>query len=105
MEIILVYMTAPDREEAVMIGRQLLELRLCACANILPGMRSLYRWEGELREADEAVLIVKTTRRRLAALEEAVIGMHSYACPCIVALPVEGGHNPFLRWIVDETSS
>ena len=99
MDIRFVYMTAGSLDEARRIGRELVESRLAACVNILPGMQSVYRWEGKIEEAAEVVMIAKTAAARVAALTERVKSLHSYDCPCVVSLKVEGGHLPFLDWI------
>ena len=104
MSALWVYMTAGSVDEARNIGRALVEERLAACINIIDGMRSLYWWEGTVQEDGETVLIAKTTEARLDMLIEQVKALHSYDCPCIVALPMVGGHADFLAWIADETS-
>lgn len=96
-----VYMTAGDPGEAERIGTDLIERRLAACVNIIPGMTSLYRWKGRVEKGTECVVIAKTCAAQWPAFEQAVQKIHSYECPCIVALPVVDGHPPFLRWIVD----
>ena len=98
----LVYMTAGSREEAETIADTLVEERLAACVNVIGGMMSVYRWEGAARHDQEVVLIAKTTMARLDALTERVRDLHSYECPCIVALPVDGGNPAFLEWISDQ---
>jgi Uncharacterized protein involved in tolerance to divalent cations len=100
----LVYVTAPNQAEAESLARMAVEGRLAACANILPGMRSLYWWQGRLEQAEEAVLILKTTEALVPALTEALTKAHSYDCPCVVALPIAAGNPDFLRWIEDETA-
>jgi periplasmic divalent cation tolerance protein len=100
----LVYVTAPSMEEAERLARLAVESRLAACANILPGMRSLYWWKGALETAEECVLLLKTTDADVAALTEALARAHSYECPCVVALPITSGNPGFLRWIEDETA-
>lgn len=100
----LVYVTAPSLAEAESLARLAVEGRLAACANILPGMRSLYWWQGKLESADEVVLILKTTEGLVPALTSALTTAHSYDCPCVVALPIAGGNPDFLRWIADETA-
>jgi len=100
---VLVYVTAPSLEEAESLARLAVESRLAACANILPGMRSLYWWRGKLERGDETVLLLKTTEALAPALTEALMAAHSYDCPCVVTLPVTGGNPDFLRWINDET--
>lgn len=98
-----VYVTASDATEARRIGRAVVGARLAACANVIAGMRSVYWWQGKLEEGREAILILKTTADRLEALVARVKQLHSYECPCIEALPVVGGHQPYLDWVVQET--
>ncbi|MEQ9607199.1 MAG: divalent-cation tolerance protein CutA [Kiloniellaceae bacterium] len=100
----LVYVTAADAKEAKEIGRAMVEARLAACANVFPQMVPLFRWEGEIGEGAESVVILKTTQSRVAELTEAVEAMHSYDCPCVVALPIIGGSRAFLDWISQETA-
>lgn len=99
----LVYVTAPTLAEAESLARLAVEGRLAACANILPGMRSLYWWQGKLESADETVLLLKTTAELAPALIRALTEAHSYDCPCVVALPIATGNPDFLRWIEAET--
>jgi periplasmic divalent cation tolerance protein len=100
-----VYMTTSGPEEARRIGRTLVEERLAACVNILEGMRSMYWWEGAVQDAHEAVLIAKTREELVERLTERVKALHSYSCPCVVALPIEGGNPAFLQWIAEETEA
>ena len=97
-----VYMTAGSVDEARMIGEALVLERLAACVNVIEGMTSIYRWEGEVRRDAEIVLIAKTRKDRLDRLSERVKTLHSYECPCIVALPVEVGNPAFLNWIDEQ---
>lgn len=97
------YITAGSREEALAIGRALVEERLAACANILDGMTSIYHWRGAIEEAREAVLIVKTRAALVGPLIERVRALHSYECPCVVALPITDGNPAYLAWIEAET--
>ena len=99
----MVYMTAGSSEEARQIGRSLVKARLAACVNIIENMTSIYRWEEAIEEGEEVVLIAKTTDTSLPNLIAHVKEKHSYDCPCIVSLPVEDGHQPFLDWIAAET--
>jgi periplasmic divalent cation tolerance protein len=101
----LVYITTPGPEEARRIGRALVAARLAACANVYSGVTSIFWWEGEIQEAAEAVLIVKTQEPLVDALTEKVGELHSYECPCVVALPLTGGNPAFLDWIEAETRS
>lgn len=100
---VFVYMTAGSLEEAERIGRALVEERLAACVNILPGMVSVYRWQGAVERAEEVVLIAKTRRSGFDALAERVRALHSYDVPCIVELPLGRGDAPYLDWIAAET--
>jgi periplasmic divalent cation tolerance protein len=95
----LIYVTAPDEAAARAIGHAIVAERLAACANILPGMRSIYWWQGKLEEAAETVLILKTvvsaTERVIARVRE----LHSYEVPCAIALPINAGNPDYLAWI------
>ncbi|OGR38957.1 MAG: dihydroorotate dehydrogenase [Desulfovibrionales bacterium GWA2_65_9] len=101
----LVYVTAPSLAEAESLARLAVTQRLAACANILPGMRSLYWWQGQLEQADEVVLLLKTTAALAGELTAVLAEAHSYDCPCVVVLPIEGGHPAFLDWIEAETGN
>lgn len=98
----LVYVTAASAEEAQKIGEALVAERLAACVNLIDGMTSIYRWQGEVQRDTETVLIAKTSRPRVAALIECVKALHSYDCPCIVTIPIEGGNEDFLGWISEQ---
>ncbi len=100
----LVYITAGTAEEARRIGVALVEERLAACANVIDGMRSIYRWEGRMQNDEEAVLIAKTSEDLLDALTERVKALHSYEIPCVVGIPIVGGNADFLDWIGAETT-
>ncbi len=103
MACVLLYVTAGDRDEAARIGRALVEERLVACANVIPGVRSIYRWEGTVRDEGEAVLIAKTIESRAEAATARIKALHGYDLPCVVVLPLIGGNADFLRWIESET--
>ena len=97
-----VYITTGSREEAITIGRDLVEEKLAACVNILDCVTSIYLWEGELDHTDEAVLIAKTLSQKVNSLTKRVKRLHSYDCPCIVQLPVEVKNQPFLNWVKEQ---
>ena len=99
MKVFWIYITAPDREEARRLAATLVEERLAACVNILGVIDSVYRWQGEIEQASEIALVAKTDEARVAALTRRAAELHSYECPCIVALPIAQGHPPFLEWI------
>src|SRR5690606_31679785 len=96
---IVILVTAGSDEEAKRIGAALVERRLAACVNLVGPIRSIYRWDGEVRDDPEVLLVVKTTRERFAAVEQAVREMHSYDAPEVVAVGVEQGSLPYLDWI------
>ncbi len=100
----MVYVTAASKDEALKIGRALVTERLAACANVLPGMHSVYRWQGAVEEAEEAVLILKT-RKELADKTVARIAvLHSYDVPCAVVYDMANGLPAYLDWIDISTS-
>ncbi len=100
---VMIYVTTATPAEALRIGRLLIEERLAACANVLPQITSVFRWEGSIQEESEAVLIAKTTDQRAAEVVERIKAAHSYTCPCVVVLPIVGGNPAFLDWIRSET--
>ncbi len=102
-QVLFVYVTAGDADEAERIGEAVVDARLAACANVLDGMRSIFRWQGSVQKGREAILILKTREDLFDALKERIVELHSYELPCVVALPITAGHEPFLDWIVDET--
>ncbi len=91
--------TAPDTEVAESMGRTLVEERLAACVNVIPGLVSVYRWEGEVHRDDEALMILKTTESCVAALRERVVQLHPYDVPEVLVLDVVDGHEPYLCWV------
>lgn len=101
----MLYVTASSFEEAKTIARTLVEARIVACANVLPGMTSFFYWEGEAQEEDEVTLILKTRTELVETVKDRVVALHSYSCPCVVALPIAGGNPGFLEWIVAETEA
>ena len=96
---VVVLVTAPSAEVAASIARALVEERLAACGNVLPGLRSIYRWQGKVQEDAEALLILKTQRKRFGELRDRVLALHPYEVPEVLALPVEAGSEPYLDWI------
>ena len=94
---------ASDEEAAAFVGA-LLERRLVACGTLLPGARSLYRWEGRVADERETVVLLKTTTARLAALEAAFAELHPYRTPELLVLPIESGAAAYLGWLAGETT-
>jgi periplasmic divalent cation tolerance protein len=97
------YVTCVDEAQAERIARAVVGERLAACANLIPGMRSLYWWQGKLDESREVVLILKTRPALIPALTNRVKALHSYTVPCVCVLPVIDGNPDYLRWLVAET--
>ena len=100
-EVLVVLTTWPDAATARAAARQLIEERLAACANLVPAIESIYRWEGKLETANEVLMILKTTIGRYAQLETRVKALHPYDVPEILGLPVTEGLNAYLRWAQD----
>lgn len=96
-----VLMTTPDGETGARIARLLVEERLAACANIVPNVTSIYRWEGEVQESQEVLLILKTTAARTRDLTRRAVELHPYDVPEVLALPVLSGFEPYLDWVRD----
>jgi len=99
----MIYITTNSEEEAEIIGRNLVSKKLAACVNIINNMKSIYHWEGKIETSDEVIIIAKTKKALVNELIENVKTLHSYECPCIVALSIIDGNEPFLKWIRDET--
>ncbi len=101
-DIIFIYVTCKDTREAETIARAVVEKKLAACANIFPTMKSVYKWEGQLRMDGEAVLILKTTKDKFKVVEEAVKSLHSYDVPCIAALDIANVNDAYRSWLLGE---
>lgn len=95
--------TCPDRPTALTLARDLVELRLAACVQVLPGLHSIYRWDGRVEDAEEVLLLIKTAGDRMQALTEAIAERHPYELPEIIALQAAGGLERYLHWVQDET--
>lgn len=102
---LLVYMTAGSMDEARRVAHALVADQLVACVNILPGMTAVFRWDDAVQEEGEIVLLAKTRKGLFDAVEQRVREVHSYEVPCVVALSLECGSEPFMRWIGEETGS
>lgn len=97
------YVTAADEAEAEAIARTLVAERLVACANMLGAIRSFYWWEEAVQDDREVALVLKTRRANTERVIARVRDLHSYDCPCVVALDIEAGNPAFLEWIINET--
>ena len=99
---ILVLSTASSEKEAITIAQALVEQELAACVNVVPGMRSFYRWKGSIEDAAEWLLVIKSSRERFDALRTALEKLHSYEVPEVIALSVIDGSQNYLNWMDGE---
>ena len=104
-QVLVILVTAVNQKEAVRIGKEMVNVKLAACANIITGIESIYRWKGKVVKAQEVLLILKSTKPRYHALEKAIKAMHTYETPEIIALPVKEGLNRYIGWVRSETHS
>jgi periplasmic divalent cation tolerance protein len=103
-EFIVVFVTAGSSAEAERLARALVEERLAACVNRVAAVQSVYRWEGQVEESTEELLVIKTRADLFAALEKRVRELHSYAVPEVIALPIINGNESYLRWLGEQVS-
>ncbi len=96
--------TCPDAASAARIADALVGERLAACVNVLPGLQSVYRWQGRVERASEVLLLIKTTRARLEALSARLVELHPYELPEVLAVDIAGGLPAYLAWIEDATA-
>lgn len=101
---IVVFVTTPSEEEATRISRSLVEAGLVACANVLPRVRSIFRWEGKVMEEQESLIVLKTRSGLFTELATAIKNVHSYSVPEIIAIPIVKGSAEYLSWIREMTS-
>jgi periplasmic divalent cation tolerance protein len=101
--VVVILVTAPDGQVAEQMARKLLEERLAACVNIVPGLRSLYWWEGEVQSSDEALMLMKARKQDVGAVAERVRELHPYEVPEVIATEVVGGLEAYLNWVRFET--
>jgi periplasmic divalent cation tolerance protein len=101
----LVYITTKNKAEARKIGKEIIENRLAACVNIIDGMESMYHWKGNIETDKETILIAKTPYHNVNGLTKLVKKLHSYECPCIIALTIteQEGNEEYLQWLVKES--
>lgn len=100
---IIIIITCPSGKEAKAISARLLEERLVACANIIPGIRSIFRWKGKIRSAGETIVLFKAKKKDFKLIEREIKRLHSYDVPEIVAVPILTGSSDYLKWIAAET--
>ncbi len=100
---VVILVTAPDADVAASIGRVLVEERLAACVNIVPGLRSLYRWKGELQDEPEVLMLVKARRQDVDPIAARIVELHPYEVPEVVATEIVAGLGAYLDWVQAET--
>jgi len=100
---LLVFTTLPSADKAAELAKALVEERLAACANLLPAIRSIYRWQGKLQDENEVLLLLKTRAEHLERLKLRILELHPYEVPEVLAVPVEAGYQPYLEWLAGET--
>jgi periplasmic divalent cation tolerance protein len=100
--VVVVLSTFPSADVAAAVARTLVEERLAACVNIVPAVRSIYRWESAIHDEAEVLAIVKTTAARVVAMRERLVELHPYDVPEALELSVAGGHPPYLAWVTSE---
>jgi len=98
----IIYITTSGEEESKRIGKRLVEDRLAGCVNIIPSIRSFYWWNNEIEEDEESVLIVKTIEEHVKEIIKKVKELHSYENPCIIHIPIKGGSEDYLKWLLEE---
>jgi periplasmic divalent cation tolerance protein len=101
--IVIAFSTAPDAATAERIARALVDEGVIACANLVPGLTSVYRWEGRVHADSEVLLLIKTRRENVPRLKERLPELHPYGVPELVVAPVEDGLAPYCKWVLDET--
>ncbi len=101
---LVVLSTFPDAERAAQVARVLVDERLAACVNLVPAVRSIYRWQGAIQDDAESLAIIKTTPERYAHLAARLAELHPYDVPEIIALPLAGGHPKYLAWLAGQVS-
>ena len=102
-QVCVVLVTAPNEEKAAELAHALVGEKLAACVNIVPRARSIYRWESDVKDEAEALLVVKTSADRFEALHQRVLALHPYQVPEVLRLEVAQGHLPYLDWVRDST--
>lgn len=104
MPVLVVLSTFPDPDKAAEVARTLVNEQLAACVNLVSQIRSIYRWQGEISDDTETLAIIKTTDERFEAMRARLVELHPYEVAEVIALPIEGGHAPYLAWVADSVT-
>ena len=102
-KVCVVMMTAPDEAIAASITGTVVEEKLAACGNLIPKIRSIYRWEGEICDDGEVLVLFKTAESRFESLKERLLELHPYECPEVIRIDVNGGSTDYLSWVINQT--
>jgi periplasmic divalent cation tolerance protein len=102
-EVLVVLCTFPAGDKAAEVARTIVGERLAACVNLVPSVRSIYRWKDELCDDSEVLAVIKTTPIRFDELRARLVALHPYDCPEVIAVPVAAGHDDYLAWVVSNT--
>lgn len=101
---LMVYCTCPDEPSAASIANRIVAAGLAGCVNIVPGLTSVYKWEGEMKSGTEVLLLIKTSAQKVDQLTAELVSVHPYELPEVIAVPISAGHQPYIDWIKDCTS-
>ena len=104
MGVLVCFCTCPDRPVADRLAEALVTEGLAACVNVVPGLHSVYRWQGAIERSDETLLLIKTTRTGLPALSARIVELHPYELPEVVAVEVAGGLSAYLDWVAEQVA-
>jgi periplasmic divalent cation tolerance protein len=100
---VFMYVTFTNAEEARKTIAFLIDRKLVACANVMPPHTAIFRWDGKVQAAEEIPVIFKTRQALFDKAKDAILKLHGYSCPCVIALPITRGHGPYMNWIMDNT--
>lgn len=100
---LLVFTTLPNADAALELARNLVQERLAACANIMPAIRSIYKWQGKIQDENEVLVLLKTKHDQFERLKSRILELHPYEVPEVLAIPVEQGYGAYLEWLTRET--
>ena len=103
-KVCMVFVTAPNEEVAAMLARAVVDEGHAACGNLIPRVRSIYRWQGEVHDEEETLTVFKTTEAAADGLRIRIVALHPYECPEVVIVGTDGGHAPYLSWVADSVT-
>lgn len=104
VSVCMVFVTAPNQDVAAMLARTVVDEGHAACGNLIPRVRSIYRWQGEVHDDEESLVVFKTTNGAAEGLRDRIVALHPYECPEVLIVNTDGGHEPYLSWVADSVS-